>query len=649
MGTSAVAGRLRLDGGPPGEIAGLALDVSEERERGSAWSRTHAAPDGSFRFEGVPADWSGNVLLPAHYRLARPDEHGRRTRAFPARAWDLALEIDVERVPTLRGRVLGAADRAPVAGLRILLNANWGDSSYVDSTETDGQGRFRHPLRGDKLLELTLSGDNESGTIAHATWDATTLPGPDLRGDVDLGDLILQPARTAVVVVLDPDGRPFAGARVVERGQLLGRAVETGADGRAEVYLSDALESLEVQARGYSIVSLPPPAPGTQVEVRLRPANRLVIEVVDVHGMPWLRGRVRLSAARPPFADGRDTLDDYFVGAHAPLGTIMGRDRQGSFVYFTTDESGRVELQSLEVGQAFELAVEDVLNAVGGRRSCTGLADAEHRVERLALEREGWRVTGRCVDGRRAPLAGARVELRATLESLTLECDTEGSFASPLLLVETLRLRASAAGFADVVLDAVAPPAELELVLEPGRDLRVALHDERGVPVTVGDLNVRSPVTGTGWVARESQPGVFDFAGVPAAPLELEYRWHGLRFTADVDAVQETFDWTLPTLGRLEVHVPRFEGADDESCTLLLEALDGERKVVEQRSVPSEGDSDFEFSPWPGNYRLRRVVHSYVDSGSGFRTPAGKRDLGEPTAVEVQAGAVARVALEGPR
>jgi hypothetical protein len=318
-------------------------------------------------------------------------------------------------------------------------------------------------------------------------------------------------------------------------------------------------------------------------------------------------------------------------------------------VYFTTDDSGRVELQSLAVGQAFELAVEDVLNAVGGRRSCSGLADAEQRVERLTLEREGGRVIGRCVDARRAPVAGARVELRATLEGLTLECDAEGSFASPLLFVETLRLRASAPGFADVARDRVAPPAELELVLEPGRALRVVLREETGGPVEVGDLRARSPRTDTGWNPRRGEPGVFDFEGLPASPLELEFRWHGRVLAAGVDAVQESFDWTLPSLGRLEVRVPRFEGGADESCGLLLEALDEDRGVVEQRAVPADLDADLEFSPWPGRYRLRRVVHSYVESGDGFRTLAGSRELGEPTAVEVQAGIVARVALEGSR
>jgi hypothetical protein len=650
-GTEVIAGRLFLADGPPGEAVDLRLGAGEDESSWEILEERSSAPDGTFRFEDLPAGWSGDVLLPQHYRLAHPSATLWPDRACPARAGQLDLAIEVVRLPALRGRVL-SADGTPAAKSTLIVERRSESASSLWTALTQDDGRFVLPLRGDPLLTLAIACRTDGAESLRREWTASSLPPPDLRGDIHVGDLRLAAGATAQVLVLDPQAEPFPGASVVETGASGGRTFTTGEDGTVLVQLVDGVEGLDVRAQGYSLVELPRPTPGEVVVVHLRPAAHLLVDVVDAGGQPWPHGRLRLKAERPPFEGGRMVQADV-PGTGAGACNEWGQDREGTYAICRTDAQGHFEWQGLEQGLPFEITLEDALGTPGAFASVPGLAAGERRSVRLQLAREPVLVSGRCVDAAANGVAGVKVQIWTPGSgSADFVSDDAGAFQSPPLLADRVRLRAHAEGYADCRLEDVMLPADLTLVLEHGRRLQVSLRDASGAPAGLGQLQVRDPATGKVWSASRAaaSPGApatgpQTFAGVPRIGVELVHVWHQRTSVVPVPNHVEEFVWDLPSLGRLEVEVGPCAIGELESGYLLLEALDG-RGVVQQDLLPPGEASAFRFETWPGRYRLRRVIRAFTADADGWRTPAGSREVGEPVEVEVLVDRIAHAELE---
>jgi hypothetical protein len=300
----------------------------------------------------------------------------------------------------------------------------------------------------------------------------------------------------------------------------------------------------------------------------------------------------------------------------------------------------------LVVGLPVELTLEDAVGTRGAHLRVPGLAAGERRSVRLQLAREARALAGHCVDAAGKPVAGARVRLHVPqARSAEAIAAPDGGFASPPLLAERVNLRVSAEGFASRALEDVACTPNLRLVLERGRSLRVELRDPSGVPIAVGEVRARAD--GTTWTPTRAETARHDFTDVADAGLELEHTWHARTHRTQVPDGADAFAWVLPELGRLEVEVAAFEIGELESGYVVLEARDG-RGGVEQRFL-ERGAAPWalRFDPWPGDYSLRRVVHTYTADADGWRTFAGAREVGGPVEVEVPAGRVVQAALEG--
>lgn len=154
-------------------------------------------------------------------------------REFPVDPKATEVRCVLVRGRALRGRVLGP-DGAPVANAGVEVRSG---ESPVSFATTDDEGRFDATVPRDGALTVRLEGwagtggaTRELGLAGEAEWTG------------DAAEVVVN-ARAAArdlrqAVVVQADGRPVAGAKVVAkwaRGAMRSPEVVTGADGRAEL------------------------------------------------------------------------------------------------------------------------------------------------------------------------------------------------------------------------------------------------------------------------------------------------------------------------------------------------------------------------------------------------------------------------------
>lgn len=188
----------------------------------AAWTRS--AADGTFAITGLPLGPFAVVAKSEGKGEARAEFVGT---AGGALRWDAVLT----RATTLRGRVVAAG--APVAGANVMARCmESAQQMWFGDATTDANGAFAITNCADALLHVDVRTPSSGFFVVV------------LRDDVDprAGEVLLEvdPARepTAFLTgrVVDPDGRPVAGAEVTVLPTSPdiggGHAVRSGDDGR---------------------------------------------------------------------------------------------------------------------------------------------------------------------------------------------------------------------------------------------------------------------------------------------------------------------------------------------------------------------------------------------------------------------------------
>ncbi|MEE8558332.1 MAG: hypothetical protein V3T14_10645 [Myxococcota bacterium] len=208
---SSVAGRVHIDGDPPGEPVRLALlqgpgpDLSRGTRAVFEDPRSRimgSDPSGSFRFTGLSPDWSGALYVPRGYRVERSNAETSTDRTSIRLAEPREdLVLDLVRLPHLVGRVLGSPGRSPNARAEV-----W-RITFRHELETRGRrpldgtvgrdGRFKIVLeepelamlrRGGSLtLQIHDAGLHEGRRIDFEAAGITR----DARQDYDVGNVFL--------------------------------------------------------------------------------------------------------------------------------------------------------------------------------------------------------------------------------------------------------------------------------------------------------------------------------------------------------------------------------------------------------------------------------------------------------------------------
>ena len=277
----------------------------------------------------------------------------------------------------------------------------------------------------------------------------------------DLGDLELAATRLAPFRVLDERGAPVTGAQAAVPDTYCNSG-PTDTDGRGSIAVDAAIEKLLIGKPGYEIVTARLPAQPDQVlEVRLRPASQLVVEVRLANGAiagPSSGVYVNVLSPTPMFLHSElDWAETVYQACGATAECHESHDddpaEDQSSAGFRPGLGGRVLICGLQPGSDHLVELRSVgFDQLLDLRHVT-LGSGEARRITLSTESESRALEGivETSSGRR--LGGAIVWAEAPDSAMDFDItDDDGRFRFPHVFGDRVRLQVGAAGFEDLTL-----------------------------------------------------------------------------------------------------------------------------------------------------------------------------------------------------
>jgi hypothetical protein len=446
--------------------------------------------DGSFEFPGLPATWSGYLQLVDGWHVRSAGQGvveslvGRVRLEAPV---DDLLVVLAARA-TLRGRLLAASDRSPLAGASLCasLRAPEEEEPEMLFEKADGEGRFVLPSTHEAIsvLELRLGGRfAESLPILE-------LEGPAVPLDGELGDILVTGVRDLRFLLHESDGTPIRGGLARAAGI---QSEPTGADGQSVLHwLPTSARLLWAEAPGFVPV---------EVELGLAPPDPMRIQLeraasLEVHLIP--PGDARLDqfkvvvrreegVAAGPI---RDKLQQMaYVGLSSlPTGDLWNAPLSSYLVATAPEPDGVATFRALAIGVPLELEVRGLTGPeVYQRRTLEPFRVGETRRIRIALG-EGLVVfRGRVVDEGGQPLARAGLQMDGAILGWT---DERGAFLFYLVNAGpgTLILQHEACSTLFLHDYVVTDGQEVEFRLRPARNVTIEVVDGAGSPVPQAEV-----------------------------------------------------------------------------------------------------------------------------------------------------------------
>jgi carboxypeptidase family protein len=399
---SELAGRVEHADGRP--AAGIEIEVRAQgaSERSRALASEACSADGSFLLRCLGR---GPFELRAHRSSLGGTRLQARLEGVRSGAHDLVLTLP--KITTLRGRVVD--DRGePVWGFRLELESLGGLEVRQPFHDPDGRFEVAELAEGPWTLVVAARNCVESAPRALVLPLAEPLT------------LTLVREGTLAGVVLDPDGRPHAGARVRSEGfdtdvtDAEGAFVVRGPPGKVVL----VVESEQRAPSGPLSLVLAPGEDRTGLVLTLGPSGRIDGRAVDRAEQP-LAGRLALLEREGDIYQrealmARSDEEGRFTAEVAPGRWTVSLDRSRDGL--EADEPLPAEVE-VAAGERVEVRLSPVPRPVRllGRITKAG---APAKIGRLSLEHSTWHGQAE-VDGsdytREVPRAG-RYLLRAELE-----------------------------------------------------------------------------------------------------------------------------------------------------------------------------------------------------------------------------------------
>lgn len=599
-------------------------------------ARTTPAADGSFRFRVPDAKWSGTLKLPPELVFVDSAQPTRSSESVVERPV-VGFEARIAYRPRIIGRLVDAANRAPVANAEFDCALHWSDGNdLLTGGRTGDDGRFtialdyRTDATGFGIGRVRARGGRSASVPNSPTWSRPCEP-------FDAGDVecVFPPSRELVFRAVDPDGQPLAGARAEVRGLDVATADEHGV-GRFNAVPLDARE-MRIAAPSHAIVAMAltaeTPSP---LEVVLPPTNRLTIVLP-----PEARGREDLRVdlvSRALLFGGTTRMYDKNLRG-GMIGSCFSADgdagtREGA-VTLGFDAEGRLEVEGIAPGVPFRIRVEWWSSRSGGagdplELAAEPLGATEQRRIDLVLDPRMARALralhGRVIDEAGRPIHDAGVGNRIGDASIGTVSGLDGSFRLDMSDADTTDVEITKRGFLpyrerarDLTTDRA-----LEATLRRGHDLRVELVDTEGRAIP--GARVRAEIAGFGppWRIENDRAGVHVLCDVPAGRADVEIELAGRTYARSHDGPGDVARFVLPAHGRIEVswHIgeppgsqrafqialrpldvgvpPQVEwtpGTEPEEKHVFEAVLPGEYTVGLEVGTPSQGDVDTVYAP----------------------------------------------------
>ena len=543
-------------------VAWFLLSHSREDERPAPTSRVLAEPDAAPTFAAAaPSEPSQEIAVRAE-PAAEPAAVESSAKAEPKFLWP---RQDPDGKPyRITGRVLMPDGVTPAAGARVNLD----DAGYDDNrTLTDEAGRFViSPTPGvafEGAQLFAVSADERA-------WGERLGIGSDAKGDMDLGDFVLEVLRRVELLLVDSQGRPVPDAMALLEVDDRGRGRASDADGLLVVEpLPAPCRSVEIWARGFArkTVSVEP-LPLAPVKVTLSRCPILALHVRGADGGSPEGFMVEVKAAeeivytpRPvdlSFSVHRSIAER--VGLTEPIWVqrLPGPDgAPGTAVRYVfqpfADEP--IVIGDLRSGVELEISLVAAGGGLAWGPERLTLAPEEIRELQLAPVVRSKRIEVRVRGPDGQPVDGGWVTLGApgAMIGATDWCDAGvAEFDNVLLDRALITLNCPPAArtvLRDVSLVAGVP---VEITLAPGLSVEVSLVDAGGQPARADDVFVS--IGGVGFPNISHSPSdperdaksTFVIDALPPGPVRLLFTHGGERAILEGDTSQPKWTLTVP-------------------------------------------------------------------------------------------------------
>jgi RNA polymerase sigma-70 factor (ECF subfamily) len=632
-----VSGRVRVGGSVPEHSLQVGLCSNqlpfENKEMKAAFARLLAcqypdylvleqstAVDGTFCWTGLPESWSGSIRIPWTYTLPDAAKRSFGNQFLKCERPGSGLVLELEKMPCLKGRIVEARTRAPLARAHVQAFVAWsdgGNTTEVGAT-ADEAGRFETPLLEENFLTFELSSLTDANGLGTGSLK---LQRSEIGPGLDLGDIPLERPESHDVqfVVRDPKGSAIPGA-VANAGKLVSQATDERGLGALDSVPVET-SSMRIYARGFwaGTVEIPRDA-HDPLSVVLDPGNELAIELIGLSAYRQEDIELQLASEKPTFANSNSWLPDWTI-REVTAGTCWSASpsskvRKIGFTTCAVDDAGRFVAQDLQTDVPMTLRVFGPFQEQLDELVIEPLGRSERRCVKIQLKEPARILQGRVRSAEGDPIARTKITLtRADKESWSRECGADGSFHFPLPADGIFSLAASKRGWCDreiPTLESALSVSPLELRLEPGHDVTVDVFDGKGARVPDPHLDARAPSMSKVWLSSEDREGRLHIQDLPGTICTLTLRVGGIERDLAHDARVPEARFELPVLGNVEVSWDRTAVVvpSDTFDQIALRPCDSPRVLLEHMIQTDVRGSHTFSSMVPGEYTV--AIERYV-------------------------------------
>jgi hypothetical protein len=452
--------------------------------------------------------------------------------------------------PAITGCIVERGTRTPVPRAVGMFVMQCESGRTLSGLMCDERGRFRIQLAclPVRSVGITLA----SPGLGRVVIDLARVP----DSGRDLGDLELEPANDVHFVATDAGGSPVAGAVACVDGPALVRSDPTASDGRGVLHsVLASTRSLDVEALGFekktarlddeSFLADSP----LEIELVRRPALRVAVAAADGSTPIDVLVLVRCADGKPFVSDRGPSADPVQIALGAPRprrrmlaqpSASVGASEPLITLAYAPDRNGKLFVPGLRPTCPLDVDVADKAGDVLASRRVdpSTLARRDEIVMRIA--RAPTELALRVLDADGAPVAGAEI-CRADGGDILGSSDRSGiASIGPLYgnRVSVIVVKSGCAPQRVSVSPLESPRVHSEVVLRPGRTVRVRVVDAHGDDATIDAITARfahlvvgvqSQATlsngGPGWGSsarsKDSNGSVREFRDLPFEPFDF--------------------------------------------------------------------------------------------------------------------------------